>query len=230
MPFDPEAPYRILLVEDHTLVRAGIRSLLENIPGVTVTGEAGDGQAALQMIEKLLPDLVIMDIGIPRMSGLQVAALVSESFPSVKVLILSMHNNEEFVLKALRSGAAGYLLKDASTPELALAVEAISRGEIYLSPGVSRQVVSSYIHRVNGRPDPLSILTPRQRQVLRLIAEGFTTKEIARELTISLSSAETHRTRLMERLDIHDVAGLVRFAFQNGLVSPDAPVDEITIT
>jgi DNA-binding NarL/FixJ family response regulator len=139
-----------------------------------------------------------------------------------------MHNNEEFVLKALRSGAAGYLLKDASTPELRLAVEAISRGEIYLSPGVSRQVVSNYISRVNGHPDPLSMVTPRQRQVLHLIAQGYTTKEIAKELRISLSSAETHRTRLMERLNIHDVAGLVRFALQNGLIPSGPPSDQVS--
>ncbi len=221
MTFETEQPLRVLLADDHTLVRAGIRSLLEDIPGVAVVGEAGDGQAALQMIEKLLPDLVIMDIGMPLMSGLQVAARVSELFPSVKVLILSMHNNEEFVLEALKSGAAGYLLKDASTLELHLAVEAIARGEIYLSPGVSRQVVSSYMSRLNGQVDPLSVLTARQRQVLQLITQGFTTKEIAKELNISISSAETHRARLMERLDIHDIAGLVRFAIQNGLDTQD---------
>jgi DNA-binding NarL/FixJ family response regulator len=210
-------PFRVLLAEDHTLVRAGIRSLLESIPGLEVVGEADDGQTALRMIEQQPPDLVIMDIAMPGMSGLEAASKISETFPSVKVLILSMHNNEEFVLKALKSGAAGYLLKDASILELKFAIEAIARGEIYLSPAVSRQVVSSYVDRVNGRPDPLSVLTPRQRQVLALIVQGFTTKEIAKELNISLSSAETHRTRLMERLDIHDIAGLVCFALQNGL-------------
>jgi DNA-binding NarL/FixJ family response regulator len=222
MALDIEHPFRVILAEDHTLVRAGIRSLLESIAGVVVIGEAGDGQSVLQLIEKEAPELVIMDIAMPGMSGLQAAEKISTLYPSVKVLILSMYNNEEFVLKALKSGAAGYLLKEASTLELKLAVEAIAGGEIYLSPGVSRQVVSNYIHHVNGRPDSLSILTPRQRQVLQLIVDGYTTKEIARELNISLSSAETHRMRLMERLDIHDVAGLVRFALLNGMLNPDS--------
>jgi len=211
-------PIRVLLAEDHTLVRAGIRALLNDIPGVEVIGEAGDGQIALRLVEQLQPDLVIMDIGLPELNGLQAAAMISETFPAVKVLILSMHDNEEFVLKALKSGVSGYMLKDSSTQELRFAVEAIARGEIYLSPAISRQVVANYIHRVNGRPDPLSVLTPRQRQVLQLIAQGYTTKKIAVELNISLSSADTHRMRLMERLDIHDIAGLVRFAIQNGLV------------
>lgn len=222
MALDVEHPYRVVLAEDHTLVRAGIRSLLENIPGVVVCGEAGDGQTVLQLIEKEPPELVIMDIAMPGMSGLQAAEKISELYPSVKVLILSMYNNEEFVLKALKTGAAGYLLKEASTMELRLAVESIAAGEIYLSPGVSRQVVSNYIHHMNGRPDAVAVLTPRQRQVLQLIVKGYTTKEIAKDLNISLSSAETHRTRMMERLDIHDVAGLVRFALLNGLVSPDS--------
>ncbi len=222
MALDIEHPYRVLLAEDHTLVRAGIRSLLENVPGVVVSGEAGDGETVLQLIEKEPPDLVIMDIAMPGMSGLQATEKISELYPSVKVLILSMYNNEEFVLKALKSGAAGYLLKEASTLELKFAVESIAAGEIYLSPGVSRQVVSNYIHHMNGGSDSLAVLTPRQRQVLQLIVKGYTTKEIAKNLNISLSSAETHRSRLMERLDIHDVAGLVRFALLNGLVSSDA--------
>lgn len=218
---DTEHPMRVIIAEDHTLVRAGIRTLLENIPGVIVIGEAGDGNTVLQLIEKQAPELVIMDIAMPGMSGLQATEKITEYYPSVKVLILSMYNNEEFVLKALKSGAAGYLLKEASTLELRLAVETIAGGEIYLSPGVSRQVVAKYINHINGKPESLNVLTPRQRQVLQLIAQGRTTKEIAKELNISLSSAETHRTRLMERLDIHDVAGLVRFALLHGLVAPD---------
>lgn len=219
MHLDPVNPIHVLLAEDHTLVRAGIRALLRDIPGIEVIGEAGDGQTALRLVEELQPDLVIMDIGLPELNGLQATAAISESYPAVKVLILSMHDNEEFVLKALKSGVSGYMLKDSSTQELKFAIESIARGEIYLSPVISRQVVANYIHRVNGRPDPLSVLTPRQRQVLQLIAQGYTTKKIALELNISMSSADTHRTRLMERLDIHDIAGLVRFAIQNGLVS-----------
>lgn len=216
---DLEKPLRVLLVEDHTLVREGIRSILEEIPGVQVIGEAGDGQAAMQMVASKRPDLVIMDIAMPVMNGLQIAEKISEAYPMIKVLILSMHNSGEFVLKALKSGTVGYMLKDATTTELKLAIEAIARGEVYLSPGISRQVVSDYVSYANGRPDPLNTLTPRQRQVLKLIAEGFTTKEIAKELKISVSSVETHRMHLMDRLDIHDIAGLVRFAFKSGLIS-----------
>jgi len=217
MQLDPKHPIRVLLAEDHALVRAGIRALLNDIPGVEVIGEAGDGQAVLDMVEQDPPDLVMMDIAMPGLNGLQAASRLSETYPAVKVLILSMHNNEEYVLQALKTGAAGYLLKDASTLELKFAVETIAQGQVYLSPAVSRQVVANYIDRVEGPLDPLSVLTNRQLQVLELIARGYTSKEIARALNISLSSAETHRTRLMERLDIHDIAGLVRFALQNGL-------------
>jgi DNA-binding NarL/FixJ family response regulator len=160
-----------------------------------------------------------MDIAMPGLNGLQAASKLSETYPAVKILILSMHNNEEFVLQALKTGAAGYLLKDASTLELKFAVETIAQGEVYLSPAVSRQVVANYVGRVEGPLNPLSVLTNRQQQVLELIARGYTSKEIAKALNISLSSTETHRTRLMERLDIHDIAGLVRFALQNGLAS-----------
>jgi DNA-binding NarL/FixJ family response regulator len=221
MNLDFEQPFNVILAEDHTLVRAGIRSLLEDIPGVVVTGEAGDGESVLRLIEKQQPHLVIMDIAMPGLSGLQAAEMISQRFPSVKVLILSMYNNKEFVLKALKTGASGYLLKEASTLELRLAVESIARGEIYLSPAVSRQVITNYLDQSAAGAEPSRDISPRQRQVLRLIAKGMTTKEIARELKISLSSAETHRMRLMERLDIHDVAGLVRFAYVHGMISDD---------
>jgi DNA-binding NarL/FixJ family response regulator len=213
-------PIRVLLVEDHALVRAGIRALLEQLPGVEVVAEASTGYDALHLIAQHQPLIVLMDIGMAGMSGLDVTAQVTQGFPDVRVIMLSMHAHEEFVLQALRGGAAGYLLKDAGTAELELAIRAIARGEIYLSPAVSRHVVGEYVRRVGSTPVGLDQLTPRQREILRLIAQGHTTKEIAQQLAISVKTVETHRAQLMERLDIYDVARLVRYAIRLGLVLP----------
>jgi DNA-binding NarL/FixJ family response regulator len=211
---------QILLVEDHALVRAGIRALLEQLPEVEVVGEASNGYDALRLIGQHQPTVVLMDIGMAGMSGLEVMAQVAQSFPDIRVIMLSMHAHEEFVLQALRSGAAGYLLKDAGTAELELAIRAIARGETYLSPAVSQHVVGEYMRRVGSTPIGLDQLTPRQREILRLIAQGHTTKEIAQQLAISVKTVETHRAQLMERLDIYDVARLVRYAIRLGLVLP----------
>jgi DNA-binding NarL/FixJ family response regulator len=213
-------PIRVLLVEDHALVRAGIRALLEQLPGVEVVAEASTGYDALHLIAQHLPLVVLMDIGMAGMNGLEVMVQVTQDFPDVRVIMLSMHAHEEFVLQALRGGAAGYLLKDAGTAELELAIRAIARGEIYLSPAVSRHVVGEYVRRVGSTPVGLDQLTPRQREILRLIAQGHTTKEIAQQLAISVKTVETHRAQLMERLDIYDVARLVRYAIRLGLVLP----------
>jgi DNA-binding NarL/FixJ family response regulator len=219
---------RVLLAEDHALVRAGFRALLQTVDNVHVIAEAGDGRAALRLIEEHQPDVVLMDIAMPGLNGLEAAARVAKEFPRVRVIILSMHANEEYVLQALRAGAAGYLLKDADTVELELALKTVIRGEVYLSPAVSRYV-AGYIRRMGdvpagGSPDigRYERLTPRQREILQLIAEGNTTREIARILNVSAKTVETHRARLMEELDIHDVAGLVRYAIRVGLVAPDA--------
>ena len=210
---------RVLLVDDHALVRAGLRSLLQTIEGIEVVGEAGDGIEALAQIEALRPQLVLMDIAMGEMNGLQALAVVRERHPEVKVLILSMHAEEEYVLQAMRSGAAGYLLKDAATAELELALASVLRGETYLSSRVSRQVVERYVHRVTAER-PAEDLTPRQREVLRMLAEGRSTKEIAYQLHLSVKTIETHRAQIMERLDIHELAGLVRYAVRNALVPP----------
>ena len=212
---------RVVLVEDHALVRAGIRALLQDLSGIEVVAEAGNGQDALRLIELHQPDVVLTDIAMPGLNGLEVAARVAKQFPGVRVIILSMHADEEYVWQALHSGAAGYLLKDAGTAELELAVKAVARGESYLSPAVSKQVVADYVRRSNGEPNELERLTPRQREVLRFIAEGATTQQIARQLNLSTKTVETHRAQLMERLGIHDVAGLVRFAIRMGLVTPN---------
>jgi DNA-binding NarL/FixJ family response regulator len=214
-------PTRVLLADDHTLVRAGIRSLLQDLPDIQVVAEAGEGREALRLIGVHRPDVVLIDIAMPGLNGLEVAARVAEEFPHVRVVILSMHATEEYVLRALRAGAAGYLLKDAGPVELELALTAVARGEMYLSPGVSKHV-TEYVRRVDSEvSSSLERLTPRQREVLQLIAEGHTTQEIAEILTVSVKTVETHRAQLMQRLDIHDIAGLVRYAIRVGLVAVD---------
>lgn len=212
---------RILLADDHGLVRAGIRSLLEALPGVEVIAEASDGREALERIKDSNPDIALLDVAMKNLNGLDAAERISKNFPQVKVLILSMHANEEYVLKALRCGAAGYMLKDSATVELQLALEAIQRGETYLSPAISRNVIENYVALTLGKTSPSEILTPRQREILQLIAEGKSTKEIAGMLNVSVKTVETHRMQLMDRLDIHDVAGLVRFAVRTGLVTDE---------
>jgi DNA-binding NarL/FixJ family response regulator len=212
------ARLRILLVDDHALVRAGIRSLLQELADVEVVAEASDGAQALQIAEREHPDVVLMDIAMKGMNGLEAAAKLREHQPGMKVVILSMHTSEEYVLLALRAGAAAYLIKDSATAELELALNSVMRGETYLSPAISRQVVDGYVQRVGAGADPL---TQRQREVLKRIAEGRSTKEIAFELNLSVKTIETHRAQIMERLGIRDVAGLVRYAMRVGLVPPE---------
>jgi DNA-binding NarL/FixJ family response regulator len=212
---------RILLADDHSLVRAGIRSLLEKIADIEVAGEASNGREALEMIRTELPDLVLMDIAMRELGGLEALPRITKNFPSVKVIILSAHANEEYVIRALRSGAAGYMLKDAATLELELAINSVAQGKTYLSPSISRTVIDSYLKRVGSLSSPIEQLTARQREILQLIAEGKNTKEIAGTLDISVKTVEAHRLQLMARLDIHDVPGLVRYAIRSGLVSSD---------
>lgn len=214
------APIRVLLAEDHALVRAGITALLGRLPGIDVVGGACDGREALELIASLTPDVVLMDLTMPGLGGLQTLTRVQEEFPLVRVIIMSMHDNEEYVWQALRAGASGYLLKDSGVEELELAVRSVARGGTYLSPAVSRHVVTDYIRRV-APESSLDRLTPRQLEIVQLIAEGNTNQEIARTLSISIKTVETHRYQLMERLEIHDVPGLVRFAVRMGLVASD---------
>lgn len=215
------ATIKLILVDNHTLVRAGFRSLVEDLADIEVIGEADNGRTALQLVETLKPHLVLMDIAMPDMNGLEATARIVHDFPQVRVLIVSMHANEEYVYQALRSGALGYLLKDSGIEELELAIRALARGETYLSPAVSKYVVTDYVRRLGEEGNPLDQITPRQREILQLIAEGKSTKEIAELLYISTKTVETHRTQLMDRLDIHDIAGLVRYAIRVGLVLLD---------
>jgi DNA-binding NarL/FixJ family response regulator len=216
---------RVLLVDDHGLVRAGIRALLESLQGIQVLGEADDGREALRLIELYRPDIVMMDIAMRGLNGLEATMRITRDFPNTRVIILSMHANEEYVLQSLRAGAAGYLLKDAGTVELEIAIKAVAGGETYLSPPVSKHVISDYVRRMSAgeqeTQSTLDRLTFRQREILQLIAEGKTTQEIARLLNIGVKTVETHRMQLMERLDIHDVAGLVRYAIRVGLISAE---------
>jgi DNA-binding NarL/FixJ family response regulator len=214
------APIRLVLADDHTLFRAGIRALLDDLDWVEVIAEAGNGVEALQLIGVHRPDVALLDISMAGMSGLDLTARLAIEHPDVRVVILSMHANKEYVLQALRAGAVAYVLKDADTVELGLALKAVIRGETYLSPAISTQVVAGYVRQASEeRLDPLS---QRQRETLRLIAEGQTTHEIARQMGISIKTAEKHRAQIMIRLDIHDVAGLVRFAIRAGLIAPDS--------
>lgn len=209
---------RVLLADDHTLVRAGIRSLLETIEGVEVVAESGDGLDALEMIGKHRPDVALLDIGMPGLNGIEVARQSAKASPRTKVVILSMHDDKIHVRQAIRAGASGYILKGAAVAELPLAIRAVMSGETYLTPKVSRHVVEGFLREEAGETDPVEGLTDRQRQILQMIAEGRSTKEIAAVFDVSVKTIETHRARLMERLDIHDVPGLVRFAIRAGLV------------
>ena len=213
---------RVLLADDHVLVRAGIRTLLEKMPGVEVVAEASDGQEALALARTHRADVLLMDIAMTGVSGLDAAARAKDDLPDVKVIILSMHASEEYVMRALRSGAAGYLLKDAAVAELEIALGAVARGETYLSPAISRRVIDGYVSRVGSATTTPGPLTPRQGEILRLVAEGKSTKEIAFALHISAKTVEAHRAQVMERLAIHDVPGLVKYAMRMGLIPPEA--------
>jgi DNA-binding NarL/FixJ family response regulator len=210
---------RILLADDHTLVRAGVRALLEELPDVKVVAEAADGHQALALAKAHRPHVVLMDVAMSGLNGLETTARLVKEFPDVRVIILSMHANEEYIWQALRAGASGYLLKSASTAELELALKAVGRGETYLDPAIARRVIAGYASGAAQQKSPIEQLSPRQREILQLVAEGRTTKEIAFLLNLSVKTVETHRAQLMERLDIHDVPGLVRYAIRQGLVS-----------
>ena len=212
---------RVLLVDDHDLVRAGFRALLAKLH-YQVVAEASNAEEALRLIGIHEPDVVLMDIAMPGLSGLEATGQITEQYPSVRVVILSMHANPEYAKRALRAGAAGYLLKNAKEAELDMAITAATEGETYLSPAVARFIAADYVRRKGAGPEPKSLesLTPRQLEILQLIAEGYTRKQVAERLIISVKTFDTYRAQLMKHLGIHDTAGLVRYAVQRGLVTP----------
>ena len=213
---------RVLLADDHALVLAGIRALIMELGGTQIVAEASNGREAVALVKQHNPDLVIMDISMKELNGIEATAQIIAESPSTKILILSMHTTEDFVHRAIRAGASGYLVKDSAPVDLKMAIAAVMRDEIYLSPRVSKHLVSGFL---NGKPhrdkSSMDALTPRQREILQMVAEGKSTKQIAFELNVSVKTVETHRAALMERLGIHDLAGLVLYAVRHGVISVD---------
>ena len=213
---------RVLLVDDHALVRAGIRALLESLPRVAVVGEAGDGLEALRLVRELEPNAVLLDVTLPGLNGLEVATRIARFSVDTQVLMLSMHASPEYAARAFAAGAMGYLNKDSAFDELATALDAIGAGRRYLCRALDPAQVAVFERQAASGASPLDRLTPRQRHILQLVAEGLSTRQIAERLFLSVKTVETHRAQIMQRLDIHDVAGLVRFAIRHGLVPPEA--------
>ena len=211
---------RLLLADDHVLFRAGLRALLSDIDGVQIVAEAGDGAEAVQLAASTEPDLAFLDIAMPRLNGLAATAQIKAARPATRVIVLSMHLTEDYIRRALSAGADGYMVKDAAPSELKVALQAVMGGGNYLSPAAASLLIKQALPGMKGA-DPLAALSPRQTEVLRMVAEGKSTKEIARLLDLSPKTVDIHRAQVMQRLDIHDVAGLTRFAVRAGLVGTD---------
>ena len=212
---------RVLLAEDHLLVRAGIRALLGGFSDVEVVGEVTSGIEAIDAVATLAPDVILMDISMHGMNGLEAARRIAQDHAATRVIMVSMHASEDYVARALRAGARGYLTKASAAQELERALRAVMAGDQYIDSHISRAALESYMRRLGDDDDERDVLTARQREILQLIAESLGTKEIAHRLGVSTKTVETHRKQLMERLNIHDVAGLVRYAIRTGVVSSD---------
>ncbi len=210
---------RVLLADDHTILRDGIRALLVDQADIEVIGEAEDGLSTVKMVGKLKPDVVIMDIAMPLLNGLEATRQIQRDYPQVKVLILTMHENEEYIRQVLAAGALGYVLKDAAAQDLLGAIRAVHRGEAVLSPAITRLVIEDYLRWGDIRPaDTSNGLTPREREILQLIAEGYTNKEIAEILSLSVKTIQSHRSNLMSKLDLHDRGELIKYAIQKKII------------
>ena len=212
---------RIVLADDHTILREGLRALLSTDPNFEIIGEAVDGREAVRCVEKLEPDLLLMDLSMPRMSGMDAISEVKKRYPETKIIALTVHKTEEYLLTTLQAGADGYVLKDATHDELVMAIHNVMAGKSYLSPGISEKVIEGYLEGKEGSQVVSSWqkLSQREREVLKLIAEGYKNKEIAEDLCISLKTVEKHRANLMKKLDLHNAAGLTVYAVERGLVS-----------
>jgi len=207
---------RLLLAEDHTILLEGLRALLDK-EGFNIVGQAQDGRAAVDLARELQPDVAILDIAMPALNGVDAAREIGRVSPDTRTILLTVHEDNQYVIEALRAGVSGYLVKTKAASDLVQAIKEVSQGALYLSPGLSRDMVRSFLENKEVPTDPLS---PREREVLQLIAEGKTTKDVATILGISVKTAESHRTRLMEKLDIHETATLVRYAIRQGVIQP----------
>jgi DNA-binding NarL/FixJ family response regulator len=213
--------HRIVIAEDHTILREGLRSLLSSSPDFEVVGEAEDGREAIRCVEKLKPDLILTDLSMPRMNGMEAIREIKKQSPKTKILVLTVHKTEEYILATLKAGADGYLLKDSTHTELMMAVKNVISGKHYISPGISEKVIEGYVEGKKTLKPRTSweTLTQREREILKLIAEGYRNKEIADDLCISVKTVEKHRANLMEKLNLHNVQALTAFAIEKGLVS-----------
>ena len=214
---------KVVVADDHTILRQGIKALLDNQAGIEVIGEAKDGREALTLIERLQPDVILMDIAMPGLNGLEATRRIKKKFPKIKVLVLTMYTNEEYVFQILQAGANGYLVKETAFQDLISAIRAVYRDEAFMSPSISKKVINRYTQRAQKTNDTTcDVLTTREREVLQLIAEGSSSKKIAEALFISPKTVETHRTHIMDKLNIHNRTDLVKYAIRKGIVDIDS--------
>ena len=212
---------KVLLADDHTILRKGLRSLLETEKGIEVLDEAEDGREAVSKVEALHPDVVVMDIAMPGLNGLEATRQIKKLYPEIQVLILSMHTNEEYIFQTLRAGASGYLVKKAAPRDLVLAIHAAMRGESFLSPSISKTIIDEYIRKAEKtgeEDDPFEKLTGREREILQLLAEGISNREISKKIHISVKTVETHRAHIIEKLNLHNATDLTKYAIRKGLI------------
>ena len=214
-------PIRVLLADDHTLIRAGLRMVVVSQPDFTVVGEANDGREAVALAEQLKPDVVVMDIGMPSLNGIEACRQIHDSLPGSQVIMLSMHSDEGYVLRALKAGAKGYMLKDSAEADLASAIRAVTAGKSFFSPAVSKILLEDYMRKLKrtGAEDSFDLLSPREREVLQLVAEGKSSKEVANLLSLSVYTVETHRAKLMQKLNLHNIPELILYAVRKGVIS-----------
>ena len=214
-------PIRILLADDHTVMRSGLRLLLERQPGFQVVGEAADGRETVEMSDALKPDVVVLDIAMPNLNGIEAARQIAAKLPGTSIVILSMHSDESYVLRALKAGARAYLLKDSAESDLINAIKAVTEGKAFFSPAISKMLVDDYMRRLQQRgvEDSYELLTTREREILQLLAEGKSNKEVANLLNLSLYTVETHRGNIMQKLNLHSVPELILYAVRKGVIS-----------
>ena len=213
---------KVVVADDHTILRQGIKALLNNQEEIEVVGEAKDGREAIKVIEELLPDVILMDIAMPGLNGLEATRRIKKKFPKTKVVVLTMHTNEEYIFQILNAGADGYLVKETAFQDLISAINSVHRGEAFMSPSISKKVMTDYIQRAQGEEKVgFDTLTTREREILQLVAEGNSNKKIAEVLFISPKTVETHRAHIMDKLNIHDRAGLIKYAIRKGMINLD---------